>query len=48
MPGTGDDAILHVAAGERRSHMRAEVIHGVELAMLMKHGDDPAIDFKAA
>src|SRR5262249_26565662 len=44
VPGTGDDAILHVAATERGPHVRAHVIDGVELSALAEDGDQLVAD----
>src|SRR4051794_14521788 len=38
MPGAGDDAVLDEAAGKRSPHVRAQVVHGEELAIYPEHG----------
>lgn len=39
MPGTGDNAIIDVAAAQGSSHVRASVVDGEVLLAGTKHGD---------
>ena len=39
MPGTGDDAVLDVPAGERRAHMRTHIVDGEQPFATTEDGD---------
>ena len=44
MPGAGDLAPFQVTAGERSSHVRAEVVDGGEFSVLVEDGDHATVD----
>src|SRR5437879_11749486 len=39
VPGTRDNVVLHITPAERRSHVRAHVVDGKELAVDAENGD---------
>src|SRR5262245_41761557 len=44
VPGTGHDVVFHVAAAERRPHVRTDVVDGEELAVLPEDGNELVVD----
>lgn len=48
VPGAGHDAVSERSRGQRRPHVRAQVVHGVVLGAVKKKGHEPASDFERA
>jgi hypothetical protein len=48
VPGTGDDSLLDVAAGQRRAHVRAEIVDGKERTSLVEYRHHPTVDSEGA